>query len=134
MSRAGAAERGFTLLELLVVLTLVALLAGVALPRLQTMLTPSFERTARRVALAVRDQRTQAILSGRLVSVSPAQMALLLPAGTQIVDAPPEESAILFFPNGTSTGGRIVLAARDGRRAAVAVDWLTGQVSVGAAP
>ena len=65
MSRAGAGDAGFTLIELLVVLTLVALLGAMALPRLQTMLTPSLERTTRRVALAVREQRTVAMLTGR---------------------------------------------------------------------
>ena len=39
----------------------------------------------------------------------------------------------MFFPNGTSTGGRVVLAASDGRRA-VDVDWLTGRVTVTALP
>ena len=39
----------------------------------------------------------------------------------------------MFFPNGTSTGGRVVLAAADGRRA-VNVDWLTGRVTVAALP
>jgi general secretion pathway protein H len=133
MSRAGAAEAGFTLIELLVVLTLVALLAGVALPRLGTLLTPSIERTSRGVALAIRDQRTVAMLSGRMVTLTAAAVAQQLPPGTVIEAATPEDGAIAFFPNGTSTGGRIVLAARDGRRA-VDVDWLTGRVSVGAVP
>lgn len=133
MSRAGAAERGFTLIELLAVLVLVALLAGMALPRLQTMLSPSIERTTRQVALAVRDQRTAAMLSGRMVTLSPEALAQLLPAGAVIEQAVPEDAAILFFPNGTSTGGRLVVAARGGKRA-IDVDWLTGRVSVSALP
>jgi hypothetical protein len=40
---------------------------------------------------------------------------------------------IRFFPDGSSTGGRIGLSRND-RRAAVAVDWLTGLVSVDDAP
>ena len=40
---------------------------------------------------------------------------------------------IRFFPDGSSTGGRIGLS-RDERRAIVAVDWLTGLVSVEDAP
>lgn len=132
MSRAGAAERGFTLVELLVVLALAALLAGVALPRLRSMLEPSVERTTRRVALAVRDRRTAAMLSGRMVALSTADVARLLPAGS-VLEGPGgdrQPPSIVFFPNGTSTGGRLVVAARDGRRAAVAVDWLTGRVTV----
>lgn len=133
MSRAGTAEAGFTLIELLVVLTLVALLAGVALPRLDTLLAPSIERTTRRVALAIRDQRTVAMLSGRMVTLTGAAVVPMLPAGTVVEEAIPAEEGVVFFPNGTSTGGRIVLAAHDGRRA-VDIDWLTGRVSVGAAP
>jgi general secretion pathway protein H len=133
MSRAGAVEGGFTLIELLAVLTLVALLAAVAAPRMGTLLAPSIERTSRNVALAIRDQRTVAMLSGRMVTLTAAAVAPLLPPGTVIEAATPEDGAIAFFPNGTSTGGQIVLSARDGRRA-VGVDWLTGRVSVGAAP
>lgn len=133
MSRAGTAEAGFTLVELLVALTLVALLAAVALPRVQALLVPSIEQTTRRVALAVRDQRTAAMLSGRMVVVTGAALVPLLPAGTVVEAAEPAEPGILFFPNGSSSGGRIVLAAWDGRRA-VEVDWLTGRVTVGRAP
>jgi general secretion pathway protein H len=133
MSRAGNAEGGFTLIELLVVLTLVALLAAVALPRLDTLLAPSIERTTRRVALAIRDQRTVAMLSGRMVTFTGAAVVPMLPVGTVVEEAIPAEEGVVFFPNGTSTGGRIILAARDGRRV-VDIDWLTGRVSVGAAP
>lgn len=133
MSRAGAGDAGFTLIELLVVLTLVALLGAMALPRIQTMLTPSLERTTRRVALAVREQRTIAMLSGRLVTVDPEALTPLLPAGTVVEEAVPKDAGILFMPDGTSSGGRIVLAAR-GTRRAVEVDWLTGRVTMRAVP
>jgi general secretion pathway protein H len=133
MSRAGAADAGFTLIELLVVLTLVALLGAMAMPRLQTMLAPSIERTTRRVALAVREQRTVAMLSGRLVTLDPAALTSILPAGTVVEEAFPEDAGILFMPDGTSSGGRIVLAAR-GTRRAIDVDWLTGRVTVRAVP
>ncbi len=133
MSRAGAAEAsGFTLIELLAVLTLVALLAAVAMPRVETLLTPGIDRVSRRVALAVREQRSLAMISGRLVTLDPAALSALLPAGAvaeTAEDAPP----IRFYPSGTSNGGRIVVAARDGRRA-VDVDWLTGRVTVGVLP
>lgn len=132
MSRAGAVEAGFTLIELLAVLTLVALLAAIALPRVQTLLTPSIDRTSRRVALLVREQRSLAMLSGRLVTLDPAAVEPLLPAGTAVEDAE-DAPVIQFYPSGTSNGGSIVLAAGDGRRA-VNVDWLTGKITVGVLP
>ena len=133
MSRAGAAEQGFTLLELLVVLTVMALLAAVALPRVGTRLRPSIDRTSRQVALAIRDQRSMAMRTGMLAPVSAAAILPLLPRGTELEQDGFGEGGLLFFPNGTSTGGRLVLAAADGRRA-VAVDWLTGRVTVAALP
>ena len=135
MSRAGAAERGFTLIELLVVLTIVALLAarGAAAGaarccgptstgppgrwrwRSATSAAPPCapgswwprHRGGDRAAAAERDR------AGRRTGLG--------------------EAGLMFFPNGTSTGGRVVLAAVDGRRA-VNVDWLTGRVTVTALP
>ncbi|MFO1071222.1 MAG: prepilin-type N-terminal cleavage/methylation domain-containing protein [Geminicoccaceae bacterium] len=129
MSRAGAAEGGFTLIELLVVLTLVALLAGLAAPRLGTLLQPSLDRTTRKVALAVRDDRTAAMLSGRMVTVSTSRLSQMLPAGMALEQTAPEKEPILFFPDGTSTGGRLLVGGRGDQRG-IDIDWLTGRVSV----
>ena len=35
--------------------------------------------------------------------------------------------AVRFFPNGSSTGGTVILQS-DGRSAAIRVDWLTGKI------
>lgn len=40
-----------------------------------------------------------------------------------------EEAAISFAPDGSSSGGRVVLSVGD-RREAIDVDWLTRRVSV----
>ena len=131
MSRAGTAEGGFTLVELLVVLTLVALLAVVALPRADTLLRADIDRTSRAVALALRDQRSAAMRTGTIAQVAAAAILPLLPRGTTVEEDGFGETGLKFFPNGTSTGGRVVLGASDGRRA-VDVDWLTGRVTVAA--
>ena len=133
MSRAGDAERGFTLLELLVVLTLVGLLAGLALPSVRNLLRPDIDRTSRAVALMIRDQRIAAMRTGALAAVNEAAVTPLLPGGTVIETANLGVDGLPFFPNGASTGGGVVLAAWDGRRA-VDVDWLTGRVSIRALP
>ena len=133
MSRAGAGERGFTLIELLVVLIIGALLVSVALPRVGTLMRPDIDRTTRSVALAVRDQRSAAMRTGQMVTLTGAALQPMLPRGTEILEDGFGEQGLLFFPNGTSNGGRLVLAAADGRRV-VNVDWLTGRVTVGAAP
>lgn len=133
MSRAGAGERGFTLIELLAVLTIVALIAAVAMPRLNALLRPDIDRTTQRVALAIRDQRSVAMRSGRAVTINAASVAPLLPEGTVVAEAGFGEQGLTFFPTGASTGGWLVLEAWDGRRA-VSVDWLTGRVTVRPAP
>jgi len=49
MSRAGAAEAGFTLVELLIVLALLGILTAVAVPRLATLRQPSLAEVSRGV-------------------------------------------------------------------------------------
>jgi general secretion pathway protein H len=133
MSRAGAVEDGFSLLELLLVLTLIGLMAAVAMPQMRGLLRPDIDRTSRTVALALRDQRSAAMRTGTMAGVTAAAIVPLLPAGTELVEAELGQDGLIFFPNGTSTGGRVVLAAADGRRA-VNVDWLTGRITVAALP
>ena len=71
--------------------------------------------------------------TGMMAPVTAATIVSLLPNGTKLEQTGFVESGLFFFPNGTSTGGQVVLAAVDGRRA-VNVDWLTGRVTVAALP
>ena len=133
MSRAGAADGGFTLIELLVVLTIVALLAGVALPRLGRCCAPiSTAPAAERGAGHPRPaQRRDA--QGTMVDAHRGGVAPLLPPGTEMAEDG-LGTGLVFFPNGTSTGGSD--RARGGATAGARsnVDWLTGRVTVGAPP
>ncbi|HYC15532.1 MAG TPA: GspH/FimT family pseudopilin, partial [Stellaceae bacterium] len=52
--------------------------------------------------------------------------SLLTAAGERIAEA---AAGIRFFPDGSSTGGRVTLA-RDGRKIEIAVDWLTGRIAL----
>jgi general secretion pathway protein H len=49
-------------------------------------------------------------------------------ARSELVDA--GSGQIRFFPDGSSTGGRITVMMQE-QRAEVVVDWLTGQVDIG---
>lgn len=124
MSRAGVAEAGFTLLELLVVLTVMALATAVVAPRFVNWREPSLRQVGRDVALELRSARGRAMSSGGVARLDPAALDARLPAGFGLSGDP-----LLFYPDGRSSGGRLVLTAATGA-VRLDVDWLTGAVAV----
>lgn len=139
--------KGFTLIELIVVMAVLGLVAVTVLPRLPAGLAGSeLRRSTREVMAGLRSTRNLAIMRNRdetfRVDVeqrafqSPAEnRAHALPRGVamRLVTATSELTSgttggIRFFSDGSSTGGRVLLSNRD-REATVSVDWLTGQVA-----
>ncbi|MFN2169582.1 MAG: GspH/FimT family pseudopilin [Anaerolineae bacterium] len=140
---------GFTLIELMVVLAIAALLMAVVPPLISAAL-PGVETkaAARRTMANLRLARETAIRNGEdaALTVDVEQRRLELPgfravsfpervqmhleaASREMVDE--SRGAIRFFPDGSSTGGRIVLARGDpGHQSGyeVGVTWLTGRV------
>ncbi len=144
-ARAGAA--GFTLLEMIIVLVVLGLVAGLALGRGQQRSRGLDARAAvEQVVQTLRQARGAAIATNLPVVVMVnGERRTLGVAGARPVQLPPEFAltaaegfnpqltpkltGIRFAPTGSSSGGRILLA--DGkRRIQVGVDWLTGRVSV----
>lgn len=140
--------RGFTLLELLVVLVVAAGVAAVALPRFANAIAAvELKGATRQVASALRYARTQAVAKRREVALLfdvkrrtfvnddadkvhtlPGDLHLqLLTAESEIVNE--DRGAIRFFADGSSTGGRVTLSAGE-RAYVVDVSWLTGRVTV----
>ncbi|WP_375056551.1 GspH/FimT family pseudopilin [Zobellella sp. DQSA1] len=138
-------SKGFTLLELLVVLTISTLALAVALPRFAALLPGAeLKSYSRQTAALLRLARSQAIATGEEVALLfdrearqtlltgrpapypwPERIELVLSA---VTDSPPAPQEMTFYPDGTSSGGTLVVAG-SGQRYRIEVHWLTGRVS-----
>lgn len=141
--RPGDAD-GFTLLELLVVLAVVALVAALAVPSFRTGSDGRVRLEAHDVAAALRLARNRALVENqpvrfsldtrdRAYTVDGARQGVLAEGidirmvAAETERGSPSMAAIRFFPDGSATGGSITLA--NGRvRHKITVDWLTGRV------
>ncbi len=136
------AERGFTLIELIVVLAVMSLLIA-AVPIVMSGGVSGLElkAAARDVANTLRHARGRAIAlndevvfsidgeSGRY-AVVPGARGGVLTEGTEVIVRPDATAGkIRFFPDGGSTGGWVTIS-KDQRRYDVRIDWLTGQVTI----
>ncbi len=142
------ASRGFTLMELLVVLAIMAILAGIAMPTFVGRSTVlAVESGAQAIADALGRTRGRAISTNRAAAFTlNIEERWFRAAAESTAERLPDEAKISFvtarsevlnetvarirfYPDGSSSGGRIILAAQD-RQYAVLVDWLTGRVRV----
>ena len=127
MSATGRTERGFTLIEMLVVLTVLALVSSLAFPAVER----AFARERFRAAGAELEQRlhaarASAIAGGTATRFDPGA----LPQGLAL-DGP--RGGIVFYPDGSANGGQLVLGAvnTDGgpRQFRLAIDGVTGRIA-----
>ncbi|MEL6962023.1 MAG: GspH/FimT family pseudopilin [Pseudomonadota bacterium] len=146
------AHGGFTLIELLVVLAIIGLIL-VSIPGFLLRDNAAFnlDRSTQKLAESLRGARSVAITANREQTLSidverrqfltpKAKAPVQLPAGVTIgfITARQEQlnettGQIRFFPDGSSTGGRVILAVGDLRNA-IEIDWLTGLISIIDAP
>jgi general secretion pathway protein H len=140
----SARQAGFTLLEMLVVVMILALTASVALPllgrpsdglRLQTATSELLGALrATRAAAILRNSETVLTLDvDHRTFASPVipLRAFAADITAKLTFASAERSAgsdggFRFFPDGSSTGGDVTLSLR-GHEAKICVDWLTGE-------
>ncbi len=135
-------------MELLVVLALLGFAVALAVPSLvRTLPGLELQTNARAVASALREARALAIAGNREVTLTidvrqrtlrvgqgnaiklDPQFGLSLRTASTELRGGGSIGGIRFFPDGTSTGGRVTLALEE-RQRHVVVDWLTGAVSV----
>ncbi len=134
-------QAGFTLVELLVVLAIIALLIAAAPILMQSALPGARSlAAARALAQELRQTRGQAIAGGNATAIrfDAAQQIYLLEPGDRPRALPrtirfslPAQAAtqIGFYPDGSSSGGTVFVG--DGAlRHRVSIDWLTGRIAV----
>ncbi|MDP2006307.1 MAG: prepilin-type N-terminal cleavage/methylation domain-containing protein [Rubrivivax sp.] len=128
LGRRRAAHAGFTLLEMLVVLALIALLGAVVLPALSSGLDKARARAFERDLKAVVDALPlRAFLRGEPLEVDASALLAALPP-----DQPAGYSVSLGQPlrygaDGVAAGGELLLSRPDGRNQRWTVLPITGQ-------
>ena len=139
--------RGFTLVELLVVLVIASLVLALVGTSISRSISGAEMRTAaRKLAASIRYTRTRAIISkSEQVFLVDTEERSYTAAGREPVTLPGEMEVqlttarseltsenvggIRFYPDGGSTGGSVALES-NGRIYTVNVVWLTGEASV----
>jgi general secretion pathway protein H len=145
---APSSAAGFTLLEMLVVIVILALATAVAMPILAR---PSdgvrLRATARDLINALRLTRAMAIARNAeialtidvdkrsFVSAAIRTQSFGPDIAAELIFAEPERTArssggFRFFPDGSSSGGDVRLRLR-GSEAKICVNWLTGEAQLG---
>jgi general secretion pathway protein H len=143
---APRAISGFTLLELLMVMAIMAFIATLVVVQVVGRLdSVKIANAGKDIAAAMRYTRGQAMLTQEAQAVlfdmekksytAPGKEAVTLPkemdillytADSEIASA--KSGSIRFYPDGGSTGGAVTLKS-NGREWKVLVGWLTGDIS-----
>lgn len=142
------AERGFTLLEMVCVLAIIAMLASVLLPLIPRQTSRSrLQAYALQMATLLKADRTAAIRRGSDVAtlVDAGNRSIRSGATSETVRIPDDVhfdallpqtcrqhaalSTISFFADGMSCGGTIALTRLDAGYE-IRVNWLTGRIEI----
>jgi len=144
-------NKGFTLIEIMVVLAISTALLVFVVPSLyRSIAATDIPNATKELVLALRLSQSQAINSTKPASLVlnvkkrhyqlshkskkyqlPKQIELSLLTGSTLLQQGMEddEGAIIFYPDGSSTGGQIILK-KDQKSQQIDIDWLTGEVSI----
>ncbi|MGA7658081.1 MAG: prepilin-type N-terminal cleavage/methylation domain-containing protein [Methylocella sp.] len=142
------AESGFTLLETICVLAVIAMLAAIVLPAIPRATSrTALEAYALKTAALLKSDRNAAVRNGSTVQTELSQLSGTIRSGAsgRVVQLPADVTfnailanqcgghaigaAIEFLPSGMSCGGTIFLS-RPGAGFEIRITWLTGGVEV----
>jgi len=142
------AESGFTLLETICVLAVIAMLAAIVLPAIPHATSrTALEAYALKTAALLKSDRNAAVRNGSTVQTELSQLSGTIRSGAsgRVVQLPADVTfnailanqcgghasgaAIEFLPSGMSCGGTIFLS-RPGAGFEIRITWLTGGVEV----
>ena len=148
MGTVARSSSGVTLLELLIVIALMAIVAGVVIPMFGgPVSTSELRSSARQLAAGLRLARSEAVsgrretflvldVAGKRFKVDREPKAHALPSRIELKLFTAQNDlvsdtvgAIRFYPDGGSNGGRITVAS-GARKFDVDVDWLTGRIAI----
>jgi len=143
-----ASERGFTLLEMVCVLALIAMMAAILLPFVPRQTTQSrLQGYALQTAALLKEDRNAAIRRGTGIAtlVDPGSRVIRSGHTTDMIRIPDDVhfeavlprtcnqrealSTIRFFASGMSCGGAVALTRADVGYE-VRVNWMTGRVEI----
>jgi general secretion pathway protein H len=122
---------GFTLIEMIVVIAVMGMIAGLVLVRQPWHSAGlTLDATERTFISALRLARSRAIAQDRVVAVITGA------AGFSVDGAPPvplpqheamSDTRFVFLPDGGSSGATVILGSRT-KRIAVTINWLNGRI------
>ena len=137
--------KGFTILELLVAMTIVGMLLTASVPStIRFYESMQYRKAIRDVVTTLGSARYRAVNSGKSqdVSINPDAKLLVyqehevqIPALLTVAVHSAKEvntdstGVIRFYPEGGSSGGGIDLERPDGSGVRIAIDWLAGRVT-----
>lgn len=139
---------GFTLVEMLVVTVIMVLAYAMTAPMISAGVSGAeLKAAARQIAAGLRKARSEAVMRKNEITLTldverrqfelggdrrvyrlPEKVDVsLFTAQSELTDG--TTGSIRFYPDGSSTGGRVTLARND-RKYLVDVDWMTGRVKI----
>ena len=140
------AERGFTLLEMVVAVAIAALVLGVSAPAIQRLYTSTqYHGAVNDVVTLLSSARYSAIRKGGNIDVLINPKTRQLTLGDKVQELPGSmqlevlgsrelnrdgAGVIRFYADGSSSGGVVSMENDAGRAVQVQVDWLLGRVSL----